>query len=280
MENAATNVGVSRVTVGLNPLAAINPNDIKSIEIFKDVSATAIYGSRGSNGVIIITTKSGIKRKDKIEYQYTYGWQQATKKLDLLKANEWAALNKEIDPNGFFKDYSESQIADLGEGYNWQDAALRTATSNNHQISFSGGDEKTRYLISGNYTNQDGILLNTDFQRYSGRLTHPLGFGFTSRKLPVIKTNRNLLQPSVNAFQTVVKYDAQPLLSGFIQTNQLAKLKETAVVVVSHSGRGRVVLFTIDPTFRAFWHGSSRLFYNSLFFGPTIQSSSRYRQSE
>ncbi len=168
--NGATDAGVSRVTSNLNPLAAINPNDIESIEVLKDVSATAIYGSRGSNGVIIITTKNGTKGKDKIEYQYSFGWQHATKKLDLLNAKDWATLNKEVDPTGFFKDYSDSQIAALGEGYDWQNAALRTAINHNHQISFSGGDQKTRYLISGNYTDQDGILLNTDFKRYSARL--------------------------------------------------------------------------------------------------------------
>ena len=168
--NSSTNAGVSRVSASLNPLAAINPNDIESVEVLKDVSATAIYGSRGSNGVIIITTKNGQQGKDKIEYQYSIGWQQATKKLDLLNASQWATLNKEIDPNGFFKEYSDSQIAALGEGSDWQNAALRTATNHNHQISFSGGDEKTHYLISGNYTNQDGILLNTNFKRYTGRL--------------------------------------------------------------------------------------------------------------
>ncbi|MDR1815046.1 MAG: TonB-dependent receptor, partial [Tannerella sp.] len=168
--SSSTDAGVGQVSASLNPLAAINPNDIESIEVLKDVSATAIYGSRGSNGVIIVTTKNGQRGKGKIDYQYQTGWQQATKKLDLLNASEWAALNKEIDPNGYFKDYSDVQIAALGQGYDWQEAALRTALTQSHQISFSGGDEKTKYLVSGNYTNQDGILLNTNFKRYTGRL--------------------------------------------------------------------------------------------------------------
>jgi TonB-linked SusC/RagA family outer membrane protein len=168
--NSSTTSGVSQVSANLNPLASINPNDIESIEVLKDVSATAIYGSRGSNGVIIITTKSGQRGRGKVEYQYTIGWQEPTNRLDLLNAGEWAALNKEINPTGVFKDYSDAQIAALGEGSDWQDAALRTALNENHQISFSGGDEKTRYLISGNYTNQDGILQNTNFKRYTGRI--------------------------------------------------------------------------------------------------------------
>lgn len=189
---SATDAGVSRVSGGLNPLAAINPNDIESIEVLKDVSATAIYGSRGSNGVIIVTTKNGKKGKDKIEYQYSVGWQQANKKLDLLNASQWAALNQEIAPTGFFNGYSNSQIAALGEGYDWQSAALRTAINQNHQISFSGGDDKTHYLISGNYTNQDGILLNTDFKRYSGR------FNFDRDVLKNLKVSLNLNASKLN----------------------------------------------------------------------------------
>lgn len=112
--SGATGAEISQVTANLNPLSAINPNDIESIEVLKDVSATAIYGSRGSNGVIIITTKNGPrggKGNDNIQYQYTIGWQEATKRLDLLTASEWAAINKEIDPNGAFKDYSAAQIS-------------------------------------------------------------------------------------------------------------------------------------------------------------------------
>jgi TonB-linked SusC/RagA family outer membrane protein len=170
--NDATKAGVNQVTASLNPLAAINPNDIESIEILKDVSATAIYGSRGSNGVVIITTKSGQRGKDKVEYQYSIGWQQAARKLDLLNASEWDALYREI--GGDYKEtgglYTDAYIKSLGEGYDWQDEALRTAAIQTHQVSVSGGDDKTRYLISGNFTDQDGILQNTGLKRYTGRL--------------------------------------------------------------------------------------------------------------
>ncbi|GHT32356.1 SusC/RagA family TonB-linked outer membrane protein [Bacteroidia bacterium] len=164
--NSSTGAGINKIAGGLNPLASINPNDIESIDVLKDVSATAIYGSRGANGVIIITTKSGKKGRNNIEYQYTIGWQTARKKLDLLNAHDWAILNKELDSKSIFTDASISQ---LGEGYNWQDAALRTALTQNHNLSISGGDETTRYLVSGNFSDQDGILQNTGFKRYSGR---------------------------------------------------------------------------------------------------------------
>lgn len=170
-DNSSTNIGISRAAGALNPLAALNPSDIESIEILKDVSASAIYGSRGANGVIIVTTKSGKKGKTNIEYQYSVGWQQTHKKLDLMNARQWGELYLEIasDENIQETGLTADKVAQLGTGTNWQDAALRTATTQNHQLSISGGDEKSRYLISGNFNDQDGILLNTNFKRYSGR---------------------------------------------------------------------------------------------------------------
>jgi TonB-linked SusC/RagA family outer membrane protein len=164
--SSSTSAGVGRISERLNPLASINPSDIESIQVLKDVSATAIYGSRGSNGVIIITTKSGKKGKNNIEYQFSTGWQQVSKKLELLNARQWAELNREIDP---YSTITAEELATLGEGDDWQKAALQIAPTQSHQLTLSGGDEKTRYLISGNFANQEGIIINTDFRRYSGR---------------------------------------------------------------------------------------------------------------
>ena len=170
--NDATSTGVSHATNDFNPLAAINPNDIESIEILKDVSATAIYGSRGANGVIIVTTKSGKKGRTNIEYQYSIGWQKAAKTLDLLNAQQWGELFLEVASPALLESsgVTAAQVASWGTGSDWQDAALRSATTQNHQLSISGGDDKTRYLISGNFSDQDGILVNTGFKRYAGRL--------------------------------------------------------------------------------------------------------------
>ena len=171
-DKSATSTGVTRATSDFNPLSAINPNDIERIEVLKDVSATAIYGSRGANGVIIVTTKSGKKGRTSIEYQYAIGWQKVAKKLDLLNAREWGDLYLEIaTPTQIANSGLTPEIvAAWGEGDDWQSAALRTATTQNHQLSISGGDERTRYLISGNFSDQDGILVNTGFKRYSGRV--------------------------------------------------------------------------------------------------------------
>lgn len=170
--NDATSTGVTHATNDFNPLASINPNDIESIQMLKDISSTAIYGSRGANGVIIVTTKSGKKGRTDIDYQYSIGWQKVAKTLDLLNAQQWGELFLDIAPGSLLASsgVTAAQVANWGNGSNWQDEALRTAAVHNHQLSISGGDEKTRYLISGNFTDQNGILVGTDFKRYAGRV--------------------------------------------------------------------------------------------------------------
>jgi TonB-linked SusC/RagA family outer membrane protein len=165
-DNSSTSAGISNIEGSLNPLASINPSDIESIEVLKDVSATAIYGSRGANGVIIVTTRKGKRGGDHIHYQYTFGTEQASKKLDLMNATQWAKFQNDYGYNYF----DEATIATLGTGSDWQEAMFRTAYNQKHELSVNGGDEKTRYLISGSYMNQDGILINTGFKRYNGRL--------------------------------------------------------------------------------------------------------------
>jgi TonB-linked SusC/RagA family outer membrane protein len=169
-DNDYVNTGAtSGVTV--NALSTINPSDIESIEVLKDASATAIYGSHGANGVVIITTRRGKKGVDEVNYSGYAGTQQVAKKLDLLNASQWAYLVNDLDVStGSAKAFSDSAIAALGKGSDWQSSALRKAVVQNHELSISGGDDKSRYLISGNYFNQNGTVLNTGFQRYSGRV--------------------------------------------------------------------------------------------------------------
>jgi TonB-linked SusC/RagA family outer membrane protein len=157
----------------INALSTINPSDIESIEILKDASATAIYGSQGANGVVIITTKRGIKGSNNISYSTYIGTQSVAKKLNLLNASQWGALVNDINvSDGKPKTYTDSALTALGAGSDWQSAALRHAFEQNHELSISGGDEKSRYLISGNYLDQDGIILNTGFIRYNGRINY------------------------------------------------------------------------------------------------------------
>ncbi|WP_343668756.1 TonB-dependent receptor [Chitinophaga sp.] len=175
--NDNVNTGASN-GVGVNALSTINPSDIESIEILKDASATAIYGSRGANGVVVITTKRGKRGRDEISYSTYFGQQEVRKKLKLLNASQWASLINDINTStGSAKTYSDSAIAALGAGTDWQSAALRKGPIQNHELSVSGGDDKSRYLISGNYFNQDGIVVNTGFKRYSGRINYERNIG-------------------------------------------------------------------------------------------------------
>ena len=182
----ANSTGLGGIEGSLNPLATINPNDIESVEVLKDVSATAIYGSRGANGVILITTKKGQRgdRQAHINYTYNIGFSNISKKLDLLNASEWARFQKDYWANK--GGYTDDQIAALGKGTDWQDAVLRTALQQSHELSITGGTEKSRYAFSANYTDQDGILLNSGFERYNfhtnveWELQKNLKFGFNA----------------------------------------------------------------------------------------------------
>ena len=163
--NASTGLGAIDAT--LNPLATINPGDIQSVEVLKDVSATAIYGSRGANGVILITTNKG-KFGDNtthVSYNYNIGFSNVTKKLKLFDASEWALFQKNYWSNK--AGYTDEQIQALGKGTDWQDEVLRTGVRQTHELSINGGTDKSRYAFSASYTDQDGIILNSGFQRYN-----------------------------------------------------------------------------------------------------------------
>ncbi|WP_128544825.1 SusC/RagA family TonB-linked outer membrane protein [Larkinella soli] len=149
----------------VSPLSAINPNDIESVEVLKDASATAIYGARAANGVVLITTKRGRSGATRVTYDGYYGVQQVTKTIDMLNAAQFAQLENEIYKNNYYPD-----PASLGEGTNWQKLIFRDAPIQSHQISVIGGSEKTQLALTGNYFNQQGIIINSGFERYSLRL--------------------------------------------------------------------------------------------------------------
>ena len=161
---SSTKTGASGSDASLDPLAFLNPSDIESIEVLKDVSATAIYGTRGANGVIIITTKKGTHGRNTINYTGTLGWSSAAKKLDFLNAQQFTELYNELNP--------DTPLSAPTANYDWQDAALRNAFTQDHQISFTGGDEISRYSISGGFKDQQGIIIGTDLKRYTGRINY------------------------------------------------------------------------------------------------------------
>ena len=149
----------------ISPLSQINPNDIESVDVLKDASASAIYGSRAANGVVLITTKRGKSGATRVTYENYYGTQEVTKNIEMLNASEFAAIENETFKQPIYPDPSS-----LGLGKNYQDLIFRKAAIQNHQLSIAGGSEKTQLSLALNYFNQDGVIINSNFSRYSLRV--------------------------------------------------------------------------------------------------------------
>ncbi len=144
---------------GIDALSDINPNDIESITVLKDASAAAIYGARATNGVILITTRRGSKQETQLRFNATYGIQDIENRLEMLNAEQWHDLKgtQPADPDNMIDT-------------DWLSEVLRTAPQTNYELSAAGGDDKTQFFVSGNYYNQEGVLIGTSFERLSGRV--------------------------------------------------------------------------------------------------------------
>nr|WP_199156209.1 TonB-dependent receptor [Pedobacter sp. ASV2] len=165
-----------------NTLAGINSDDIESIEVLKDAASASIYGSQAANGVVIITTKKGKAGKTKLNFNYYNGVQNAIKKFDVLNTQDYFQLRTEAYQNanptvaattirntvlsemGLATTLTNDQVAAL-PSYNWQDEAFRTGHVSNYEVSATGGNEKTKFFVSGAYSNQDAVLTKADFKR-------------------------------------------------------------------------------------------------------------------
>lgn len=161
-------------------LGALNPDDIESMEILKDASATAIYGARGANGVILITTKTGKLGKPVIAYTFDYSLANLNKKMDLMSAAEYAEnVNaSRMARNGIGQPaptpvFTQAEIDNFRAtgGTDWQDVIFKTGITQNHQLSVSGATDKTRYRVSTGYLDQEGILIGSGYNRFSLRTT-------------------------------------------------------------------------------------------------------------
>lgn len=172
-----------------NPLSFLNPSDIASMEILKDASSTAIYGSRGSNGVVLITTKSGQTGQAKIDVLYNFSVSSVSKKIEMLSSQEYAEMTNlreimttlidggttvnlsnltysGVEYSDGTSKYSPSDYPDDNRTY-WQDEIMRTAISHEFGVNISGGNKDLDYAISGGYLDQEGVIINSDFTRYS-----------------------------------------------------------------------------------------------------------------
>ncbi|WP_299569047.1 TonB-dependent receptor [uncultured Pedobacter sp.] len=177
---------IDGVPTDLN-LNAINQNDVETIDILKDASATAIYGSRGANGVILISTKKGKDGKGVFSLSSNFGVQDAIGTPKLLNARQFASLHNEMMFNA-----GEAQRPDFTDpttwdgGTNWYNELTQTGLINNNSLSYSGGNNKSTYYVSGSFFDQKGIVINTDFKRYS------LQFNNEAKTLSWLKFGNNL----------------------------------------------------------------------------------------
>ncbi len=187
------NSGDLRNGSGLN---LMNPNDIESVDVLKDASATAIFGSRGANGVVMITTKRGKSGKSRINFDYYTGTQQVSKTMDMLNAQQFAEFSKEASNNAYLERVPGAKVTDpnsvraagnryrypRGEfagidfdnpasltSYDYQDLIFRNAPISSYQLSGSGGTDKVQYMVSGNYLKQEGIILTSGINRFTFR---------------------------------------------------------------------------------------------------------------
>jgi len=180
---------------GSNP-TVLNNTDIESIEVLKDASATAIYGSRGANGVVIITTKKGVAGETRVDLDFSYGQQELRKKLGLMSAGEYARFyNLQATNDNLAEYFSQGEISGFGAGFDWQDFVFQKAPMQTSTVNVNGGSESTQFSISGSYFGQEGIVKGSDYNRYSLRtnLDHKISDKFKvnlSSTFSNLKTDR------------------------------------------------------------------------------------------
>ncbi len=200
-------------------LASINPSDITSIEVLKDASATAIYGSRASNGVVLITTKRGEEGKAKIQYEGYIGWQQLPKTLDVMNLYEYADFyNARAEVRGWGSNDTYLDPTLLSEGTDWQDELYRTAFMQNHNVNISGGNKDMHYSLSGGYLDQEGVGIGSNFTRASFRVnidtnvTSWLQVGFNAAyantKQVTTFDESNVIQTALNQLPDMATHNA------------------------------------------------------------------------
>ena len=157
-------------TSSSNPLSGLNPSDISDVQILQGPSATALYGSRATNGVVLITTKRGKSGDAQITYNFSYSLQESPKRMDVMNLPQYAQMVNEyhtIAGGTTPQEFLDPSI--LGNGTDWQKELFRTSAMNKHQLSLSGGSEKSTYYMSGEYLTQDGVALGSGFNRFGLR---------------------------------------------------------------------------------------------------------------
>ncbi|MBC7904535.1 MAG: TonB-dependent receptor [Gemmatimonadaceae bacterium] len=203
-----------------NPLATINPDDIESIEVLKDAASSAIYGARASNGVLLITTKSGKVGRSKVNVGYYTGWSRPTKKQKFLNSAQYkelfgyAAEYSGYDPATDFEDETGTTDWNSTADTDWGAQAFQEGSISQYNASITGGDARTKFLISGSWNDQKGIIIGNELDRANGRinLDHTVGSRLKVGLNISLAKSRNYRVPSDNAFSNPIQLNALPPL--------------------------------------------------------------------
>lgn len=274
----------------VSALSTINPADIVSMEILKDASATAIYGSQGSNGVVLITTKRGKAGEAKFSYEGMYGYQRQASRLDMMNLREFAELSASMaaETNSLAGRPEFQDPSLLGNGTNWQDAIFQIAPMQQHQFSAQGGTEVVKYYISGSLMNQEGTIIGTDFNRYSFRtnldaqLKPWLKIGMnamysnSNERLGLANGEEGILTFSLLTPPDIPIYDingnfASEIREGYTRVNPIAKALNDDLTLKRNKLNGSFFA-DITPIKKLVWHAELGYDINSSqgeWFYPT-----------
>lgn len=283
------------VSSGLNQL---NMADVESIQVLKDASATAIYGSRGANGVLIVTTKRGKSTQSSLDFNYYFGLQKPSQMPEMLNASQFAALHNEMMENaGLAVNPEYADPASLTESTDWLGELFNPAPMQNYSLSYSGSTDKTNYYVSGNYFTQDGIVSNTGYKRISvqfntdTRIFDWLKFGNSLTLNHDLKTSGNynirntmLALPTQSLFQEDGNYSgpvAQPVWDGDI-TNPIGLAK-----TVDNSTHGYNMLGSVFGEIRLYkdlhfksTFGLQANFWNDRTWAPSYHWNSSVNEND
>ena len=256
----------------ISPLSTINPADIVSMEILKDASATAIYGAQGANGVVLITTKRGKAGEAKISYEGMAAVSRQTTRLDLMNLREFAQYYNDLVATGELNPvdpiYATPSL--LGVGTNWQNAIFRTALQHQHQLSVSGGNETVQYYISGNYMDQQGTLIGSEFDRFGFRSNIDaqvkkwikvglnLSFTNTNDDLKLADSNQGIIYRAMTMLPDIPVYDidgnyATVIREGVNAKNPVAQAMEDDILLGRQKLNGSAFA-DITPLKNLVWH--------------------------
>jgi TonB-linked SusC/RagA family outer membrane protein len=255
----------------ISPLSTINPQDIVSMEILKDASATAIYGAQGANGVVLITTKRGKAGEAKFSYDGMVAVQRQTKRLDTMNLREYANFYNDLVNMG--EATASNYLSDpslLGKGTNWQDAIFQTALQHQHQISAQGGSDKVQYYVSGSYMNQDGTIIGSNFERLSVRtnldaqlkkwlkMGLSATFSNTDESLKLADSDEGLINYSLTTIPSIPIYNVDGSYSsvsqeGYSNPNPVAMALMDDILLNRKKLTGNI-FFEVTPIKNLVWH--------------------------